>query len=648
MTGWAELTEDVEVVTFDVFDTLLHRKVRAPVDVFELVRLKAFESDFALQHQAFLDGYAAARRDAERAARRAREARSGDTEIRLDEIFAQMRDDHDLPDALVRFLKATELSLEDTLLFASPEGLERYTAARTAGRKLGFLSDMYLPSEWILGKLERAGFQGATELPLFVSGEHRVTKRSGQLYRLAAAAQDWPLSPAWLHVGDNRRADVEMADGLGLRTEFATWADVANTAQPEESTFGGNAVAAIAGFAECRPSRIFQPEGTLEQIGYRSFGPLLFGFTLWLAWQSRRLSLGKLLFIARDGRLPFRLFEMIRSSAGCDAVEAEYFYMSRQVGYLTGMREWDSEQTRRITIGRRPKSARRSFGAVGLDAVDHLEELARFGIEDIDRPVAPSESWRVAKALDAVHMEVLQKNASARADLQTYYQQALGDAKRVGFVDIGWVGNIQRLFANSLTEPGDRDRLIGLYLGMLPGAAFNEARGLQMEGFMTSGPERDRVQAALHAGGLQLLEFAMTADHGTTVGLERDSDGRIVAVLETPSREEVEYAGKAMRVQQGITRFVEEHLYLLDHFSPETLARQCWGEPLLRLVEHPTPEEARALAGLTHSDALGSNSERLPLVVPLTGWRRHLPSQRRQACTASYWKGGFDALCPAG
>jgi predicted HAD superfamily hydrolase len=644
MTGLPGLGDDLDIVTFDIFDTLLHRKVRAPVDVFELVRLKAFESDYALHHHAFLDTYAAARRAAEAAARKVRRETATEGEITLDDIFAQMQRDHDLPQDLVAFLRETELSLETAVLFASPQGLELYREARGRGLSVGFLSDMYLPAGWIAAKLVAEGFEGADALPLYVSGEHGATKYSGRLYRLAAEQQGWALDPRWLHVGDNRKADITQAEALGLRTRLAEWADVRNTPQPDEAAYGQNAVQAVTGFADCRPSLAFQPEGELERIGYRVFGPLLFGFTIWLLWQARQRGLGKLVFVARDGQLPMQLFDRLKARAGCGAVRSEYFYMSRKVGYLTGMREWDEAQTHRITGGRGAKSARRSFQAVGLDATAYQEDLARFGIPDLDAGLPPDEAWRVKKALSAASMDILAANATRRRDLQEYYTDAMEGEERIGFVDIGWVGNIQRLFANSLPDSTARTRIDGLYLGQLPGCAFNEARGIRMQSFMTRDAYALPIQKALHAGGIELLEFAMTADHGTTIDLARDADGIIRPVLETPSDQERDYAQRAMRVQAGIQRFQDEQAWLLDRFDLETLSGPHWAQPLLRLITDPTPDEIAALANLTHSDAPGTNAERIPLVVPLDGWRRFSPPHRRGARKASYWKAAFDKL----
>ena len=256
----------------------------------------------------------------------------------------------------------------------------------------------------------------------------------------------------------------------------------------------------------------------------------------------------------------------------------------------------------------------------------------------------PDEAWRVLRAIDTAFGDVLQINAETRAALQSYYLQAMEGTDPIGFVDIGWVGNIQRLFCNSLPDATARDRIVGLYLGQLPSCTFNEARGIRMNSFLTRGRYREPVQKALHKGGLELLEFAMTADHGTTTSLTQDAAGKISPVLETPSQEEAEYARKAVKVQDGMERFLDEHAYLLDHFDLATLAAPHWGLPLLELIESPTPEQIDALASLTHSDALGTNAERLPLVTRLSGWKRYSPSHRRSARETSYWKSAFDHL----
>ena len=77
-----------KIVTFDIFDTLVHRKVRAPVDVFEMVRLKAFEIEDSWKHHDTFDRFPDDRILAENLAREKRRADSlSEGEVTFDEIY---------------------------------------------------------------------------------------------------------------------------------------------------------------------------------------------------------------------------------------------------------------------------------------------------------------------------------------------------------------------------------------------------------------------------------------------------------------------------------------------------------------------------------------------------------------------------------
>src|SRR5690349_12054514 len=74
------LVDAYPVVSFDVFDTLLSRRVARPEHVFE-----------AVGREAGLPRFRARRIAAEAEARRRREARHGDTEVLLPDIHAALR-----------------------------------------------------------------------------------------------------------------------------------------------------------------------------------------------------------------------------------------------------------------------------------------------------------------------------------------------------------------------------------------------------------------------------------------------------------------------------------------------------------------------------------------------------------------------------
>lgn len=186
VTGF--LAGDGAVVTFDVFDTLIWRRVLFPSDLFALLphgRARAWRSAV----EAWVT--AACRRLLRR-------------EPRLEDIYR-----------FYRFDPAAELALEARLVRANPWCLDLVRVLHARGVAMAAVSDMYLSAAQITGLLQAAGYP---PLPVFVSSETNASKHGeGRLF--SHVGQRLGAEPArWMHVGDNHHADVEMARRHGLAT----------------------------------------------------------------------------------------------------------------------------------------------------------------------------------------------------------------------------------------------------------------------------------------------------------------------------------------------------------------------------------------------------------------------------------------------
>ena len=141
------------VVAFDVFDTLIKRDVARPTDLFALLG-----ADFAK-----------ARTQAEA---EARAAKSG--EVTLAEIYARP--------CLAGYDPAAECAAEIACAVPNLPVLKAARALHAQGKRLYYISDMYLPKVQLDAMLAKCGydfFDGG-----FVSADYGVQKRSGKLFRL--------------------------------------------------------------------------------------------------------------------------------------------------------------------------------------------------------------------------------------------------------------------------------------------------------------------------------------------------------------------------------------------------------------------------------------------------------------------------------
>jgi predicted HAD superfamily hydrolase len=617
--------------------------VRAPVDVFEAVRLAVLRQRVALLNHDRLASFTLQRIQAEREARELLVSSSGgEGEVQLDEIYDRYEALSGCDPQFRTLMQSTELRLEKLLLYASQTGFAKYNELRLKAGQIVFVSDMYLPSSWLSQMLADLGYEEAKSAPIFVSGEVRKSKHTGALYQEVRDRLHIAKNARWLHVGDNLKADIINARAHGLEAFHADWAVVDNRRTGSATTQSEYLVRSIVDFLVQPQARKFLPEEEYAAIGYRSFGPVIFGFMLWVLARAREAGLHKLAFIARDGWLPFQLFKTLKHAAGLGDVEESYVHFSRQAGLLQGIRSWDVDRGWPAggRIKRRIDDALASVG-LGLNDIPHV--LERNGFKPGDE-ISSERYGSAVKLLVDSFEPILKMSLAKRQSYSPYFDSHFTPGIRTGFVDIGWNGNIQRYLIDSVDHRFSKDQFTGLFLGLHSTAKDNQARGLEMYGWLNDYGNPPHVQQYLQSGGVELLEFALTADHGTTLGFTLNEDGSVAPVLEELQPEEAIYRERAIKVQTGIRKFVEDYRFLLNEFDPAVICSTAWGLPFERLVTEPTPQEISLLADLSHSDGVGSTSSRLPLAARQDWKTRRIPGRRQRARDMAFWKAAFDRL----
>lgn len=186
--GFEEMLTRRDVISFDVFDTLLFRKVDKPTDVFSLIEKEAGKPGFARDRVA-----------SERQAREKKSAEKGTGEVTIDDIYRMpAMEAYGTPETLIE----RELSAERRVCYANPVMPGILERLRIAGKTVIVTSDMYLPCDFIRELLESAGFHGIEEC--FVSGDYGAGKGSG----LFDAVRRYADGGSTVHIGDNFAGDV--------------------------------------------------------------------------------------------------------------------------------------------------------------------------------------------------------------------------------------------------------------------------------------------------------------------------------------------------------------------------------------------------------------------------------------------------------
>ncbi|KAI4448518.1 hypothetical protein C823_003038 [Eubacterium plexicaudatum ASF492] len=317
------------------------------------------------------------------------------------------------------------------------------------GKAVYLLSDMYYPGPYMEELLQEHGISGYAGL--FVSCDLRKEKSDGSLYQ-------WYLSYVGegkkLHIGDNRRADVQRAAEYGIDTYhiYSAYELLAASAMQDiladtVSLQKRHILGLMVSKAFNDPFVLGHTGGRLHirdarQVGFYFVGPLLTEFVVWLGQQMEKMKIRQMLFPSRDGYLVKKIYEIVMDGG----VQTVYFRTSRRAASVAGI--FDSSDIKR-------RGARKYNGTYG----DWLKQ--RFGIcmEDADprgnTMMDSSDGEMMEQVLSDYEAAILQNAQEERERYLNYLDEKgiLGGEKQAifDFVAAGTVQHsLERILGRSL------------------------------------------------------------------------------------------------------------------------------------------------------------------------------------------------------
>ena len=188
----------IEVVSFDIFDTLIFRPFSEPTDLFYFVGEKLRIMNFK-----------ELRKQMEKKARNQCYQIKGHYEVTLEDIWKQI--EHEIGISKTKGMQV-EIEKEQQFCYANPLMQEIYKEIKKRGKTIIIVSDMYLPKSVLQEILEGNGYGGYEKL--YVSCEYEKSKWNGELYEVVKQEYSGKI----IHIGDNRQSDVVMARKKGIDT----------------------------------------------------------------------------------------------------------------------------------------------------------------------------------------------------------------------------------------------------------------------------------------------------------------------------------------------------------------------------------------------------------------------------------------------
>lgn len=436
-SSYQELKDKIDkadIISFDIFDTLIMRKVFSPEDVFRLLGEKV-RSELKL--------------DCEIAYIRAQVAAKCGPYANINEIYEQIKKCMNFTDENISDIMKMEKDIDLDLCIARRDITDLYEYCLTSGKEVYLVSDMYYTLDDINCILDKCGITPPDNEHIWVSCEKKYDKVSGTIWKEYSAM--FSRDVKCLHIGDNKLGDIEnsikydidsyyimSAKDMLMNSSMAELASDVNTVS--DSICLGLVAAKLfnSPFALCSTKGKVSFEDS-EIYGYCVYGPLLEKFLIWLYYNSRKDEIDKLLFFARDGYFLEKDYTMVAELLD-DGYKQEWCYLpiSRRLIYIATMENEDDFN--RVV----------AFPYVGTFA-DYMKSRFEIIVTDEtseynDRQInAVGDSKNILKWIQPYKDKIMEQAKRERENYLAYLTSD-GDMQKklsYGTVDLGYYGTNQ-------------------------------------------------------------------------------------------------------------------------------------------------------------------------------------------------------------
>lgn len=507
----------MEVVSFDIFGTLVDRIVNKPADIFRYVSVQYFQKTGVK-----IDDFYNRRITSEQELRN-----RSSKEITLQNIYDNIN-------SLTLEQKKEFIFLEEeaeiNLSYPIDENVKLLKEYVNDSVKVILISDMYLPRTTIEKILDHCGIDEYESL--YISCESGYKKSNGSLYDYVLR-ENKIKKEEWLHIGDNFKSDFLMPKSKGIRSRL-----VANRKNTVNDKFNISDEI-LLNLAEK------QYVNSMEKFGFQILGPLTFGYISWLNHEFSKNKIKKVFFFSREGYFIKEAFDLMYGNA----YESKYLYVSRKSLVLPNLIRESLLNDLTLFRPMENKNAINWLKGTGINEQDSFEILNKIGI-------CPEEdSNKLLPYLDQIKEKISYANNNKFRTLVNYLKQEDVQGK-FAVVDIGWTGSMQIALDNTLQIANIGHDMFGYFIGQRPEMEKFRDYPIKNKGYLFSYNSNNDDQKAAISGNA-LFELFFMAPHGTTLNYYIEN-GRVIPNL---AENEYETSYPIIRnIQKGVLRFLREIL----------------------------------------------------------------------------------------
>lgn len=539
--------DQADIVSFDIFDTLIMRKIFSPEDVFRLLgeKIKA-----ELKLDCNITGI------------RAQVAAKCGPFATINEIYEKIKKQIDLTDKNISDIMQLEKKTDMDLCIARKDIAELYEYCIEFGKEVYLISDMYYTLQDIKRLLDKCGLSVIDDRHIWISCEKKKDKISGSLWKEYSSVVG--KNAKCIHIGDNKIGDIENSKKYGINSYYVMSGKdmlmnsslselAANVNTVSDSICLGLVIAKLfnSPFALCSTNGKVSYDDS-EIYGYCVYGPLLEKFLIWLYYNSRKDGIDKLLFFARDGYFLEKDYKIVSELLN-DGYKQDWCYLpiSRRLIYMATMKSEDD--LKRVV----------AFPYVGTFA-DYMKSRFEITVTDAtaeynDRQInAVGDSQNILNWIQPYKDKIMEQ---AKRERENYldYLKSDGDMQAglsYGTVDVGYYGTNQ-YYLQRLT--GIKTKGYCFYSCL---SNKNEyVKYISMKGCFQYDKDYDADESLIRKKAIYVETF-ITAPNGMAKYIDEENN-----VVCENNKKSQQYFSIKETVNNGVVKFILDYLKYVEKNS---------------------------------------------------------------------------------
>lgn len=411
-----------DIVSFDIFDTLILRPFAKSSDLFMLLAGYYKNVDF---HKL--------RIKAEADMRQINQLYKGNREITIYDIYEHMKSYSDID---VRSGVDLEFYMELELCYANPYMQTLFSMLKAAGRRIIAISNMYYPHDMMIQLLEKCGYAEFEEI--FISCDYQANKESGHLY--AIVEKKVVKGASVIHIGDNDKLDIcaplEHGWDAHLYSNINTFGN--SSIADEMSPLIGSAYQGIIKGHLFNGLNQYTPA---YEFGFLYGGIFAVGFCHWIHRYCKDNQIEKILFLAEDGDTLKKIYDMLYSD-----IASEYIFFSRKVSLRIAINTqryyfFESEILRVVQSGEEMLSVEQCLDLLKVNFLAPM--LERYDL-DAAQLLGNENKATCDRFLDMLmdnFDKIIESTENENEAARQYISSFITKNTKIAIVDIGWRGS---------------------------------------------------------------------------------------------------------------------------------------------------------------------------------------------------------------